>query len=246
MGCKTFCAVFVVIVSVSVVVIPILVSQYLFPVGDPPLLELEQWWGKGQEKDHKHDTTINEFSISLSDEALNDLKERLSKTYFFANLEGIDWEYGINPDYVKELVEYWRTKYDWRKQETILNTYKQYKTKISGINVHFQHYKPEVKEGQRLLPILLVHGWPGSFYEFYKVIPKLISASTDDYAFAIICPSIPGYGLSEAPHKPGFEPFAAGRIFSKLMERLGYDSYYIQGGDWGSAITSAMALMDPR
>lgn len=246
MGCKTFCAVFIVIVSVSVAVIPILVSRYMFPVGEPPLLELKQWWGKGQETDHELDTAIKEFAISLSDEVLTDLKERLSKTYFFENLEGIDWEYGTNPDYVKDLVEYWRSMYDWRRHEKILNTYKHYKTKISGLDVHFLHYKPELKEGQRLVPIMLVHGWPGSFYELYKVIPKLIAASTDDYAFSVICPSIPGYGLSEAPHKPGFEPFAAGRIFCTLMERLGYESYYIQGGDWGTSITSAMALMAPR
>lgn len=251
MGCKTNCAVFVLIASVSVAVIPTLVSRFLFSVDEPPLLELntelKQWWGRGQETDQEPEgTAIKEFSISLSNEVLNDLKERLAKTYFFENLEGIDWEYGINPDYVKELVEYWRTKYDWRSQEEILNTYKHYKTKINGLDVHFLHYKPEVKEGQRVLPIMLVHGWPGSFYEFYKVIPKLIAASTDDYAFSVICPSIPGYGLSEAPHKPGFEAFAAGRIFFKLMERLGYESYYVQGGDWGSAIARAMALMNPR
>ena len=132
MGCKTNCAVFVLIASVSVAVIPTLVSRFLFSVDEPPLLELntelKQWWGRGQETDHEPEgTAIKEFSISLSNEVLNDLKERLAKTYFFENLEGIDWEYGINPDYVKELVEYWRTKYDWRSQEEILNTYKHYK-----------------------------------------------------------------------------------------------------------------------
>ena len=245
MGYKTFCAVFVVIVGVSIVVVPVLVSKYLFPVGEPPRLDENQWWGKGQEVDQE-DTSVNRIFVSLSDEILNDLKERLSKTYFFENLEGIDWEYGMNPDYMKELVEYWKTKFDWRKQEILLNTYSHFKTKISGIEVHFVHYKPELKEGQREVPIMMVHGWPGSFYEFYQVIPRLIAASTDEYAFSIICPSIPGYGLSEAPHKPGFETFAAARIFSKLMDRLGYESYYVQGGDWGSAITSAMAVMNPR
>ena len=245
MGYKTFCAVFVVIVSVSVVVIPLLVGKYLFPIGEAPRLDEKQWWGRGEEKDQE-DASINQIYVSLSDEILNDLKDRLSKTYFFENLEGIDWEYGTNPDYMKELVEYWRTKFDWRKQETLLNTYPHYKTKISGIDVHFVHYKPELKEGQRLLPIMLVHGWPGSFYEFYKVIPRLIAASTDDYAFSIICPSIPGYGLSEEPRKPGFDTFAAARVFSKLMDRLGYESYYLQGGDWGSVITSALAVMNPR
>lgn len=248
MGCKTFCAVFAVVVSVSVVVIPMLVSKYVFPVGDVevPRIDEEQWWGKGERKDHKEDTSLNRMYVSLSEVILTDLRERLSKTYFFENLEGVDWEYGINPDYMRELVEYWKTKFDWRKQETLLNTYPHYKTMISGIEIHFLHYKPELKEGQRELAIMMVHGWPGSFYEFYQVIPKLISASTDEYAFSIICPSIPGFGLSEEPHKPGFESFAAARVFSKLMDRLGYESYYLQGGDWGSGITSALAIMNPR
>ena len=248
MGCKTLCAVFVVIVSVSIVVVPMLLSKYLFQIGEVPRIDEHEWWGKGQEsREQKEDTSINRIYMSLSHEILSDLKDRLSKTYFFENLEGIDWEYGINPDYMKQLVEYWKTKFDWRKQETLINTYPQFKTKISGIEVHFVHYKPDqLKEGQRLIAIMMVHGWPGSFYEFYKVIPKLIAASTDDYAFAIVCPSIPGYGLSEAPHKPGFDTFAAGRVFTKLMDRLGYESYYVQGGDWGSAITKAMAIMNPR
>ena len=247
MGFKTYCAVFVVIVGISIVVVPMLLSKYLFPTGEVPRIDEHEWWGKGQESEQKEDTSINRIYMSLSDEILSDLKDRLSKTYFFENLEGIDWEYGINPDYMKQLVEYWKTKFDWRKQETLINTYPQFKTKISGIEVHFVHYKPDqLKEGQRLIAIMMVHGWPGSFYEFYKVIPKLIAASTDDYAFAIICPSIPGYGLSEAPHKPGFNSISAARVFTKLMDRLGYESYYVQGGDWGSVITRAMAIMNPR
>ena len=246
MGCKTFCAVFVVVVSISVVVIPLLVNKYLLPVAEAPRLDEKQWWGRGQEKDHQEDTSVNRMYVNLSDEILSDLNERLSKTNFFENLEGIDWEYGTNPDYMKEIVEYWKTKFDWRQQETLLNSYPNFKTKISGVEVHFVHYKAELKEGQREIPIMMVHGWPGSFYEFYKVIPKLIAASTDEFAFSIVCPSIPGYGFSEQPHKPGFDTFAAARVFSKLMGRLGYESYYLQGGDWGSAITSALAIMNPR
>ncbi|XP_067048086.1 epoxide hydrolase 1-like [Acropora muricata] len=245
MGCKTFCTVFVVVFGVSVAVVSMLIGSYLFPIPETPRLDEHQWWGKGQETDHEEDTSVNRMYVNLSDETLTDLKERLSKTLFFENLEGIDWEYGVNPEYMKDVVEYWKTKFDWRKQESILNTYPHYKTKISGLDIHFVHHKAELKEGQKELAIMMVHGWPGSFYEFYPVIPKLISASTDKYAFSIICPSIPGYGLSEAPHKPGFDTFAAARVFAKLMDRLGYPSYYLQGGDWGSAITSAWAIMNP-
>ena len=246
MGCKTFCTVFVVVFGVSVAVVSMLISSYLFPIPETPRLDEHQWWGKGQETDHEEDTSVNRMYVSFSEEILTDLKERLSKTPFFENLEGIDWEYGVNPEYMKDVVEYWKTKFDWRKQESLLNTYPHYKTKISGLDIHFVHHKAELKEGQKEVAIMMVHGWPGSFYEFYPAIPRFISASTDEYAFSIICPSIPGFGLSEAPHKPGFDTFAAARVFAKLMDRLGYQSYYLQGGDWGSAITSSLAIMNPR
>ena len=180
MGCRTYCAVFVAIVSISVVVIPIILSRYFANDCKPPPLDREEWWGKGDKNNNKPDSSVYEFPISLTDGVLKDLNERLSKTRFFENLDGIDWEYGINPDYMRELTEYWRTKYDWRKQEKILNTYKHYKTKINGIKIHFLHFQPELREGQRIVPIMRVHGWPGSFYEFYKVIPKIVASSTED------------------------------------------------------------------
>uniref|UniRef100_A0A8D0F5V2 Epoxide hydrolase n=1 Tax=Strix occidentalis caurina TaxID=311401 RepID=A0A8D0F5V2_STROC len=121
-----------------------------------------------------------------------------------------------------------------------------------GIDIHFIHVKPSyVPHGRAVQPLLMVHGWPGSFYEFYKIIPLLTEPAAHglnegDVVFEVICPSIPGYGFSEAPHQKGFDTVATARIFHKLMNRLGFKEYYLQGGDWGSRITTNMAQMLPQ
>ena len=214
-----------------------------FAAEDLELNSSKEWWGEGA---YEPDSTeISELNIHFPDEDLQDLKTRLSQTRYFSSLVGIEWEYGINQAYMKELVDYWIEDYDWRKQEEILNSYKQYTTTIEGLKVHFLHYKPSLEPGQKLVPIMFIHGWPGSFYEFYKVIDKLVQGSAGaELAFENVCPSIPGYGFSEAPHRPGFSHNAAALVFSKLMARLGLTSYYVQGGDWGSIITRAMTKDD--
>ncbi len=137
--------------------------------------------------------------------------------------------------------------------------------------MHFIHVKPPRRENQTVLPLMLVHGWPGSIYEFYKILP-LLTQNHDGITFEVICPSIPGYGYSEAPHKQGrqsqtnacssaraadvyrcasciisgFNSLAAARVFLTLMERLGFSQFYLQGGDWGSLITTNMAQMKPQ
>lgn len=209
---------------------------------EPPTIT-DGWWGKGEKKDE--DAAIKEVSIAIPDAVLEDLKQRLSKTRFFETLEGVQWEYGVNQEYMKELVEYWIETFDWRAQENVLNTYGNFETRIEGIKVHFWHIKPQVKQGQKVVPIMFIHGWPGSFFEFYKLIPLLMKES-GDFAYEIICPSIPGYGFSEAPHRPGFTTLSAAGIFAKLMARLKHSSYFVQGGDWGSLIARAMTFADKR
>ena len=105
--------------------------------------------------------------------------------------------------------------------------------------------KPAAKV-RKVVPIMLVHGWPGSFYEFYKLIPLLTTKSEDDFSFEVICPSLPGYIFSEAPHKSGLHPLNIAYLFTKLMARLGHREYYVQGGDWGSLVARSMALIDTR
>lgn len=202
------------------------------------------WWGVG-EKTLSEDQKIYPFQVETSDKEIEDLYERIDRTRYADPLEDGRFHYGFNSTYLKKVVSYWRHEFDWKKQVAVLNKYPHFKTKIEGLDVHFIHVRPPHRENQKVLPIMIVHGWPGSFYEFYKILP-LLTQSRDGVVFEVICPSIPGYGFSEASHKKGFNSLAAARIFLKLMERLGFSQFYLQGGDWGSLITTNMAQMKPQ
>ncbi|XP_020316276.2 epoxide hydrolase 1 [Oncorhynchus kisutch] len=207
------------------------------PIGDG-------WWGAG-EKPQSEDEKVFPFQVQTSDEEIQDLYDRIDRTRYTEPLKDTGFQYGFNSTYLKKVVSHWRHQFNWKKQIAILNKYPQFKTNIEGLDVHFIHVRPPHREGQRVLPLMLVHGWPGSVYEFYRILP-LLTNSLDSLAFEVICPSIPGYGFSEAPHKQGFDTLAAARVFHKLMERLGFSDYYLQGGDWGSIITTNMAQMKPE
>ncbi|KAK7901436.1 hypothetical protein WMY93_018205 [Mugilogobius chulae] len=204
----------------------------------------EGWWGAGI-KPLSEDTKVYNFKVETSNEEIQDLYERIDRTRFTDPLEDSAFHYGFNSTYLKKVVSYWRNEFDWKKQVDILNKYPHYKTKIEGLDIHFVHVRPQSKTHQKVLPLMLVHGWPGCFYEFNKIIP-LLTETKGDIVFEVICPSIPGYGYSEAPHKTGFNSLAAARIFLTLMERLGFSQFYLQGGDWGSLITTNMSQMKPE
>ncbi|KAM9365375.1 epoxide hydrolase 1 [Pholidichthys leucotaenia] len=204
----------------------------------------EGWWGVGV-KPFSEDTKVYSFEVKTSDKEIEDLYERIDRTRYADPLEDSGFQYGINTTYLKKVVSYWRHEFDWKKQVAVLNQHPHFKTKIEGLDVHFIHVRPPHRENQKVLPLMLVHGWPGSFYEFYKILP-LLTQNHDGVVFEVICPSIPGYGYSEAPHKQGFDSLAAARIFLKLMERLGFTQFYLQGGDWGAVITTNMAQMKPH
>lgn len=212
-------------------------SPKTIPVGDG-------WWGAG-EKLLTEDETIHRFVVTTSVEEIEDLHRRIDQTRFTDPLEDSRFNYGFNSNHLRRVVSYWRHQFDWEKQVKVINQYPHFKTKIEGIDVHFVHVRPVQKAGQTVLPLMMVHGWPGSFYEFYKIIP-LLTKTDSDVVFEVICPSIPGYGYSEAPHKKGFNTLEAARIFHKLMERLGFTEFYVQGGDWGAFITNNMAQMKPE
>ncbi|XP_052333579.1 epoxide hydrolase 1-like isoform X1 [Oncorhynchus keta] len=164
------------------------------PIGDG-------WWGAG-EKPQSEDETVFPFQVQTSDEEIQDLYDRIDRTRYTEPLEDTGFQYGFNSTYLKKVVSHWRHQFNWKKQIAILNKYPQFKTNIEGLDVHFIHVRPPHREGQRVLPLMLVHGWPGSVYEFYRILP-LLTNSLDSLAFEVICPSIPGYGFSEAPHKQG-------------------------------------------
>ncbi|XP_041644704.1 epoxide hydrolase 1-like [Cheilinus undulatus] len=204
----------------------------------------EGWWGAG-EKPLSEDNKIYPFTVETPDEEIKDLHDRIDRTRYTDPLEDSRFHYGFNSTHLKKVVKYWRHEFDWKKQVAELNKFPHFKTKIEGLDVHFIHVRPQHRANQRVLPLMLVHGWPGSFYEFYKILP-LLTERQGDVVFEVVCPSIPGYGYSEAPHKQGFNSLAAARVFLTLMERLGFSEFYLQGGDWGSLITTNMAQMKPE
>ena len=183
---------------------------------------------------------IEPFKIQVSEAELTDLRERLARTRFPDEVPDSGWEYGTNLAYLKELVEYWRTKYDWRKHEAELNRFAQFKVNIDGLDIHYIH---EPGRGPNPKPLLLSHGWPGSVAEFTQIVPLLTDPAAHGAdpakSFTVIAPSLPGYGFSGHPRTRAMNIQAIAEIFHKLMtEVLGFKRYCAQGGDWGSAITS--------
>jgi len=230
----------VVILLVPVALAVIISSVYFCSPPVKPELK-DGWWGYGEKGSKPASATVDPFEVKVSSDVLADLKARVLKTRYIESFPQTNFEYGFNSAYLKDVVRYWVEKYNWRDHEKILNSYPQFTTTIEGIQVHFVHVKP-AKNADKARPLLMVHGWPGSFWEFYKIIPLLVGTDkvVSDIPFELIIPSIPGYGFSEAPHQPGFDASDAARIFDILMRRLGHQRYYVQGGDWGAIIVKIM------
>ncbi|GAB1285802.1 Epoxide hydrolase 1 [Apodemus speciosus] len=209
------------------------------------------WWGPGSKPSAKEDESIRPFKVETSDEEIKDLHQRIDGFRASPPLEGSCFHYGFNSNYLKKVLSYWRNEFDWRKQVEMLNQYPHFKTKIeeAGHPLHPREASP-APPGRTPKPLLMVHGWPCSFYEFYKIIPLLTDPKThglsDEHVFEVICPSIPGYGFSQASSKKGLNSVATAGIFYKLMTRLGFQKFYIQGGDWGSLICTNMAQLVPN
>ncbi|MBI3743343.1 MAG: epoxide hydrolase [Chloroflexi bacterium] len=182
------------------------------------------------------------FSINVPDSVLTNLRARLAATRWPSELPGAGWDYGANLDYIKGLCDYWRTKFDWRAQERMLNAMPQFTANVDGIDIHFAYKKGK---GPKPFPLIMIHGWPGSFFEMYKVFGPLTDPgahggdSAD--AFDLVVPSLPGYGFSSAPRERGWHTGRIAAAFRKLMtEALGYKRFGSQGGDWGASITTRL------
>jgi hypothetical protein len=200
---------------------------------------------RGKAPSEESPDSIKRFSIKIPQTALDDLHDRLVRTRFPDQLDGAGWDYGTELSYLKELVAYWQSGFDWRAQERKFNRFDHFQTSIDGLKIHFVHQRSKEKNA---IPLIITHGWPGSFVEFTKIIgpltdPAAYGGRSED-AFHVICPSIPGYGFSEAPKKPGFGGKQVAHIFAKLMARLGYSRYSAQGGDWGVLISTWLAAID--
>ncbi|NIH79798.1 epoxide hydrolase family protein [Amycolatopsis viridis] len=180
--------------------------------------------------------TAKPFRIDISQSALDDLAARLDRVRWPDELPGAGWDYGIPLARVRELAERWRDAYDWRAHEAELNAFPQFTDEIDGQTVHYLHVRSPRADA---LPLVLTHGWPGSVVEFLDVIEPL---SRD---FHLVIPSIPGFGFSGPTRDRGWDVTRVARAWAELMHRLGYRRYGAQGGDWGAAISTALAAADP-
>ncbi|MCX0241689.1 epoxide hydrolase family protein [Streptomyces drozdowiczii] len=187
------------------------------------------------------------FRIDIPQAALDDLDRRIADARWPAELPGVRWDRGVPLEYLKDLADHWRTKFDWRAVEDRLNQVPQYVTEIDGVDVHFLHVRsPE----PTATPLILTHGWPGSVTEFLDVIGPLTDPAAHGGdpgdAFHVVIPSLPGYGFSGAPAEAGWGVKRVARAWAELMASLGYDRYIAQGGDWGSSISLHLGLADPE
>ncbi len=190
---------------------------------------------------------IQPFSIHVAQDTLDDLRERLAHTRWPDEIEGADWNYGTNREYLKTLVAYWLNQFDWRAQEARLNQFAQFRADIDGFGIHFIH---ERAQGPKPLPIILTHGWPGSFFEMIKMTPLLTDPGSHGGdpadSFDVIVPSLPGFGFSDRPSVGGMTRTKTAELWARLMtEGLGYARFAAAGGDLGSGVTQRIALAHP-
>jgi pimeloyl-ACP methyl ester carboxylesterase len=190
---------------------------------------------------------IEPFKIEVPEVVLVDLRDRLARTRWPDEVNDENESYGTSLSYLKELCAYWKDTYRWREQEAELNRFPQFLTEIGGLNIHFIHARSREPDA---LPLIITHGWPGSIVEFMKIIDPLTDpvghGGEARDAFHVVCPSLPGYGFSDAPGNPGMGPGEIAEIETELMARLGYSRYGAQGGDWGAVVSTFMGALDPE
>ena len=191
---------------------------------------------------------IQPFQIQIPDGVLEDLRERLAHTRWPDEIPGSGWDYGADLAYMKELVEYWRTGFDWRAQEEALNAFSHYRADMDGLGIHFIH---ERGKGPNPTPIIITHGWPGLFLQELKVIPLLTDPASHGGdpadSFDVVVPSLPGYGFSDRPAQRGVNHSRIAHMWSRLMtEGLGYHRFGAFGSDWGASVTAHLAYNFPE
>ncbi|GAA4195394.1 epoxide hydrolase family protein [Microbispora amethystogenes] len=192
---------------------------------------------------------MRQFHIDIPEADLDDLHRRLAATRWPGEAPGGGyggWDRGVPLDYLKSLTGYWRTGFDWRAAEARLNLLPQFVTEIDGVDVHFAHVRSAEPDA---LPLIVTHGWPGSFAEFAGIAGPLTDPAAHGGdpadAFHLVIPSMPGYGFSGHPREEGWSTDRVARAWAELMRRLGYDRYVAQGGDWGMPVSLRLGLADP-
>ena len=185
--------------------------------------------------------TGQRFVIDVPDQAIEDLGRRLRETRWPDEIPGSAWTYGVSREWLRSLVQYWIDEYDWRAQERALNSDPHYVASMDGFRVHYLHFRSAHPDA---VPIVMTHGWPGSFFELLEAARLLAGSDTDP--FHVVVPSLPGYGFSERPSTPGMNTFHTADLWVALMRELGYDRFVVQGGDIGANVSSVMAWKHPE
>src|ERR1700733_13770093 len=199
--------------------------------------------GQAQAPAKPEPATIRPFKVRVPDSVLIDLWHRLAETKWPDQLPDTSGEYGADIKKVRELADYWQNGYDWRAQEAKINRFDQFITEIDGQQIYFIHQRSPRPDA---IPLLLIHGWPGSILEFLALIEPLTHPKdSHSPAFHVIIPSLPGFGFSGPTTTRGWNPRRMAKALDVLMDRLGYSKYGIQGGDWGSEIAQDMAYQAP-
>jgi len=187
------------------------------------------------------------FTIGVSQAAINDLHQRLRATAWPEDFNNHDWLYGSNLAFVKWLIDYWLSTFDWGRAENELNSLPQFTADIDGLSIHFVHIRGAKPSST---PLVLTHGWPGSFAEMVKVAPLLTDPARHglpgSMPFDLVIPSLPGFGCSAAPNRPGVNARAVASMWHRLMSGLGYSQYFAQGGDIGAGVSTWLARLFPE
>ena len=177
--------------------------------------------------------SVGRYELKVSDEALNDLHERLGRTRWPDDVEGSGWEYGVDLTYLRELIRYWREEFDWRAREEQLNRLPNRRATIDGHGIHFLH----MRGGEQAIPLLLLHGWPATFVQMTRIAPQLTGGSP---SFDVVVPSLPGYGFSDRPIVRGMSAARVAGLLDRLMEGLGYERYAVRASDIGAGVAAAL------
>lgn len=190
---------------------------------------------------------VRPFSFDVAPAAVEDLHARIDRTRWPDEVNDDAWSFGVRMDYLRDVIDHWRHRFDWYSAQARLNALPQYVTAIDGLDLHFVHVRSPHSEAT---PLIITHGWPGSMVEFLELIPRLTHperyGGDARESFHIIAPSLQGFGGSQPARTAGMSPIAIARRHVLLMERLGYPSYLAQGGDWGSLVAHLTAALDPQ
>ena len=187
---------------------------------------------------------VKPFRVEVPEATLEDLRERLARTRWPDEITDSRWDYGSNLAYIKELVDYWRARFDWRAQEKAINAFAHFRANVDGLGIHFIH---ERGKGPNPVPLIITHGWPSTFFEILKIIPLLTDPASHGGevadSFDVVVPSMPGYGFSDPPKQRQMNHIGIADLWARLMtEGLGYRRFGAQGGDWGAGVSARLGF----